>query len=264
MTLRSRFFASACALAFTALTIETVHAQPMTGFSGLLQGDYANINLDHGGPAANVYGVEGSGMFPLGWSGLNFQADASYHDYVLTGPNVNNWNFGGEVFWRAPEGLVGGTVGYDSLDHPTAHITHYGGFGEYYIDRFTLAVKGGGFSGTAGADGYYVGGQALGYLTPDFALDGNIDYYNFNHNAFNPNFHETDYTAEGEWLVSENMPVSVFGGYTYSEYPGANSNTFFVGLRFYANPAGSSPLVDRQRNGALEWSRSFSPTGIAF
>jgi hypothetical protein len=250
---------AASAVVFGLVSLTAASAQPLDGFSGMLQGDYANINSSRGGPDANVYGVSGSGLFPLGWSGLNFQGDVGYHDYVTSGQNVDNFNFAGDLFWRMPQGLVGGTVGYDTLNHPDTDITHYGGFGEYYTGPITFAAKGGGFSGDD--HGYYLGGKVQGYATPDFALSGSVDYYKFNRFS---NFHETDYTAQGEWLVSETMPVSVIGGYTYSDLPAGHTSTVFAGLRFYINPVQGDTLVDRQRNGSLDWSKSFSPTDIAF
>lgn len=261
LSIKSRILASACVLSLAAFA-QGAQAQPMTGFSGMLDLDYANINGSKGAGDANVYGGGGSGLFSFG--AINLQGDASYHDYIVGGPNVSNWNAGGEAFWRGMMGTLGATGGYDSLDHPNAHITHYGGFGEYYLNSITFAAKGGGFSGTASADGYYAGGEVLGYLAPNFALSGNVNYYHFNHTVANPNFHETDFTAEGEWLMSQRVPVSLYGGYTFSDYSGAHANTFFVGLRFYMNPASNAPLIERQREGTLDWSRAFNPTGIAF
>jgi hypothetical protein len=102
----------------------------------------------------------------------------------------------------------------------------------------------------SGADGYYAGGAVKAYVTPDFAVNGGIDYTRYNQFGGS---NETDYTVGAEYLLSEKAPMSLNAGYTHSEFSGgAHSDTVFVGLRLYADGPNVSTLTDHQRSGLLE------------
>ena len=96
------------------------------------------------------------------------------------------------------------------------NVTNYGAGGEYYFGpEFTVAVKGGGNNVEVdhlGHDnGGYVGGQLQWYIMPNLSLSGAVDYADIKL------FNTTSETVKGEWLVSESMPVSVYGGYQHVE-----------------------------------------------
>lgn len=75
---------------------------------------------------------------------------------------------------------------------------------------------------------------------------------------------ENDWSIQGEWLVSEQTPVSIFAGYENSDFSGTGHvNTWFIGVKLYTNPNGPAPLVDRQRNGAATWGTQFAPLGFS-
>ncbi|MBI3678353.1 MAG: hypothetical protein HY243_17215 [Proteobacteria bacterium] len=243
--------------AVSALALSAVPALA-SNFSGTLSGDYANVSGL--GSSANIWGVSGSGVFDVA-SNWAIGLDAGYHNFNGSGFNTNLWNVSGNAFYRAANGRIGAVLGYDSTDNGifgSFHTTNYGGGGEWFASNmFTLAAKGGGFSGGFGLNGYYAGGAVTVYAMPDLGFSASYDYTSFGHGL-----HEDDWSVQGEWLVSEATPISVYGGYqgsTINLFGSTTANTWFVGLRLYTNGDGSMTLVDRQRNGTLGWTGSFSP-----
>ena len=230
-------------------------------FAGTLSGQYAHTGFTNDFlPDANIWGVDGSAKIGLGDSGLNAELDSGYNHLSLGGAHANDWNIGGSVFWKADMGRVGATVAYNSVDFSVfdTHTTNYGGFGEYFAnDMWTFSAKAGGFSGDL--NGLYIGGGVTGYVFPDFAVSASVNFTNFNHA-----FQETDLSLQGEYLISEEIPISAFAGYTFSDLSdgGGNANTFFVGLRLYTNTTGAATLADRQRNGTVGTLSTFGPLGM--
>ena len=257
MSLRSTILGAACVVAVAALS-GPAFADMGGGFSGTLQGQYANISAGSGGGSANSWGGEGSGAFGTGWGGLKLQVDGGYQGVSLSGSGtVDDWNIDGAAFWQGGMGRIGGTVGYNGISGSGAgslNITNYGGFAEWYAaPMFTVGVKGGGASASSGGFGgnsaSYLGGEAVVYAMPDLALNANIDYLSIGHGNL------TSYGGTVEWLVSESTPISVYGGYTYSNFSGGSTHlsTWMVGLKFYCNGNGAATLADRQRTGNANW-----------
>jgi len=258
MSLRTTILGATCVVAVAALS-GPAFADFGSNFSGTLQGQYSNISPGGGGGSANAWGGAGSGAFDLGWSGLKLQVDGGYQGVNFSSVNVDDWNVDGAFFWQGAMGRIGGTVGYNGFSGSGAgsfNITNYGGFAEWYAGHmFTLGVKGGGASASGGgASGTadYVGGEAVFYVMPDLALNANIDYFS---DPSGGGGNITSYGGTAEWLVSEHLPVSVYGGYTYTDLSsgGGHLSTWLVGLKFYLNGNGASTLVDRQRTGNANW-----------
>lgn len=230
--------------------------------SGVLSGNYIHVGSDL--PDANGWGINGSAAVGLGDTDFAAELDAGHNHLSISSVDANDWNVGGSLFWKYGEGRVGATVNYTEVKLSvlgiggTAHATNYGGFGEYFAsDMFTLGGKVGGFSGDL--NGLYVGGGVTGYVFPDFAVSASVNFTNFNHL-----FQETDLGLSAEYLISEEIPVSGFAGYTYSDLSngGGNANTVFIGLRLYTNTTGAATLVDRQRSGTLGSLATFGPLGM--
>jgi len=258
LSLRNKILGTACALALGAFAAPAY----ASNFSGTIDGEYANLSANGGGGHANSWGGNGSGVFDTGWSNLALQGDIGYHNLSASGTNVNLFDIAATPFLRMDHGRLGVTVGYtDAQNHGSTDITNYGGFGEWFAGHaFTVGVKGGGFNANHGLNGAYVGAQLTGYVMPDFSLAGSVDYTSFSHSG-----HETDYNATAEYLISETTPISVFGGYTYSEFSGSSQfNTWMIGLKFYCNGTGASTLVDRQRAGNVGWAAKFTPLAAVF
>jgi len=254
MGLRTLVLSGACALALSAVPLSAALA---TDFSGTLSGDYANISAS-AGSSANSWGGNGQGTFGLG-SNWSVELDAGYHNLSASGSSIDNWTVAGDAFWTGMSGRLGAQVGYGSTNggFGTLHATNYGVVGEWWANpNLTVSGKFGGFNATGGTNGYYGGGAVTGYIHSNFALSGGIDYTHISHLG-----NDTDYTVQGEWLVSQTTPISVFGGYTYSQISGfSHLNTWFVGLRLYCDGPGAGTLVDRQHQGSLLTTDGFGPT----
>jgi hypothetical protein len=251
--------AGACAA--TLALVAPAFADAPVGFAGTLSGSYTNWNFSGSGSGnANLWGADGQAAFGLGMRDIGAEIDGGYHNLTTNGSgnsSVDIWNIGGNLFWApASQGRLGATVQYESLSGSgaDAHLTEYGAFGEYYpSNMLTLGLNGGGWSGGSGStfgsggSGGYVGGGVTGYVMPDLALTGQINYFS------GSGAHLTNYSAMGEYLISEATPVSIFGGYTYTDVSGASGhiNQWLIGVKFYMNGNGST-LVDKQRNGALD------------
>ena len=241
---------SACLLALTA----PVSAHWSTTFGG----DYAHISAD--GLTANDWSANAAIGVSLSDLGLNFQGNAGYANVSADSVSQNDLNGGLAAFWRNDEFRMGASGAYSAFNFgnsETKHLINYGGFGEWFPGIFTLGAKVGGFTGSDGAGGLYLGGETAAYPLPNLALSATVDYADFNASG---GFHDVDVSPQVEWLFSEEIPVSVYAGYTYvaiSNLP--SGNIFFVGLRLYTNGNGATTLMDRQRTGTVGWGASFSP-----
>jgi hypothetical protein len=246
-----------------ALATVPAAAQVYPGFSGVLGGDYSNSQLSNGGGRANGWGADGIGAFNFAGTGLAAQGEVGWQRF--DGSNVgnwNDWNFNGAAYWTGFWGRAGGTAGYQTENGDlSGHVTNYDAFGELYAGRmFTLGLKGGGFSGSAGLTGNNIGVEGVVYPFRDLALSGTYDFFHLDHFG-----NENDWGVQGEWMFSERLPISLWGGYQNSEIQNVGHvNTFMIGLKLYTDGFGPAPLVDRQRNGAEQWGTKFAPAGFTF
>jgi hypothetical protein len=262
VSLRSTILATACAAALGALSGPAL-ADGMTDFSGVLGADYSNLSAGGGGGSINSWGGSGAGMFGFG-SNFAGQVNAGYHTYDVSGGggSIDDWDVGGSIFWRGANGRIGATVGYNSVSGggSSGNVTNYGAFGEYFAgNMFTLGAKGGALSGGGIHSSYYLGAEAEFYVMPDLAFTGGYDYDSISSGAVSAN----TWSIQGEWLVSERTPVSVFAGYdnTSIDHGGPSINTWIIGVKIYTDPEGPAPLVERQRSGAEQWGNSTGAIG---
>jgi hypothetical protein len=239
------------------------------GFAGTFGGEYAHASASGGGGDENAWSANGSGAFGFGANDLAAEIDGGYHNITGGGANEDIWNVAGHLFWAPAMGRVGASVGYVSLDTSgiNAHVTTYGGFGEYYAsDAITLGIRGGGlsasasFSGLSGSEtGSYIGGGLTGYLVPDLALTGVINYDTIS------SLHFTTYGGTAEYMFSDMMPLAIYGGYARVDISsgGGHVDQWLIGVKFYTNGNGTT-LVERQRNGALGLLSAGSSLEFAF
>lgn len=221
-------------------------------FSGTLSGDYSNIHVN-GVDSFNSWGGNAEGALGLGGTGVKLQVDGGYHKINADGGgDADLWNVDGSLFTNINNGgRLGATYGYNSLDFGSGfgstHTQNYGIFGEWWASAdITAAAKVGGFDGKYLGSGYYAGGQGKFYFMPDLALSGAIDHAHYNAGGGST---ETDYTVGGEYLFSEETPISLSGGWQYANIAGTHADTWFVALKFYCNgSSGAQTLVDRQRS----------------
>ena len=217
--------------------------------SGTLAGSYATNTNDDGGDLWNLNGSL-TGMFAPDWGG---EVTGGYHNLNDGfGDSLDIWNIGGSVFWAGVQGRLAATINYDSTSEFGADLnaTNYGLGGEWYAGpNFTVAVKGGGTTvsvsgGGSDDNGGYFGGMLQWYAMPNLSLSGAIDYSEF------AGLNATSETAKIEWLFSNDMPLSLYGGYEHADGD-TSGDLFFVGLKLYMNGNGAGTLVDRQRSGSL-------------
>jgi hypothetical protein len=259
VSLRSTILASACAVALGVLSGPAfADMSGMSGFSGVLTGDYANYSESGGGGSLNSWGGSGAGMFGFG-SEFAGQVNAGYHNISGDGLSADDWNVGGSVFWNGMQGRIGAVVGYSSASGGgnSGNVTNYGGFGEWYAgSMFTLGVKGGALSGSGLGGSDYLGAAATFYAMPDLSFTGGYDYDSFGHGDGTAN----TWSIQAEWLVSERTPVSIYGGYANTKISGFPTiSTWSAGLKIYTDPVGPAPLVERQRTGVEQWGTSTGP-----
>ena len=261
---RTTLLGGVCALALSAIPFTSAMAAAPMPFAGTFSGDYSNLSCS-GCSNANVWGLNGAGAFGFGSAPVGAEVTAGYHNLSGGGTSGDMWNIGGSVYWAPAFGRVGGTVNYNSLTssgfNPT--FTTYGGFGEFFAGNvITVGVKAGGLSGggDASGTGAYVGGALTGYVIPNLAVMGNIDYM-----EDNSGFHITNYGINAEFQVSEMVPLAIYGGYTNTHFSGGGPsvNQWTIGVRFYLSPTPMT-LVEHHRNGTLGWVSQVNLLGAAF
>jgi hypothetical protein len=253
--MKTILLASAGALALCV----SLSTSAMAQYAGTVSGSYAGDTNDNG---ADLWNVNGSltGLFDPNWGA---EVTGGYHSLSQDGiaENLDVWNVGGSLFWNNVQGRLAATVNYydTSIAHLDLNATSYGIGGEYYAaPNFTVAVKGGGETvdvsgfGSSGDDsGGYVGGMLQWYAMPNLSLSGSVDYADL------AGSHVTSETIKAEWLFSETMPVSIYGGYEHADLGSGgfglsgDGDLFFVGVKLYMNGANGGTLVDRQRSGSL-------------
>ena len=254
MKTHTKRLGTACFLTLLLGVTPALAAAP-EGFTGTLTGSYANDSCNGCGGHIDNWAVNGQGAFGFGPSDIGAEVDLGYMRSSGTGFDVDTWGIGGNVFWAPAFGRFGGTVDWTryNLPGPDFDTVTYGGFGEFYASPFiTVGGNVGGlhFSTTGfSADGTYAGGGITGYVMPDLGLTGAINWIHLDHSIGDA----TAWTVMAEWLVNEDVPVSVFGGYTNTDpfAGGSHSNTWFLGLRFYFSNTPMT-LVDHHRNGSLD------------
>jgi len=193
------------------------------------------------------------------------------------------WNLGGSIWWGGVQSRFGVNVNYETITD-YGSLTNGGVFAEWYLGNFTIQGKGGWLWGggtPTGGRGNYLGGGVVGYFMPNLAISGSVSWSDlisgstlvgggvFAPPCFGPTCGrrdaiETNFSLNAEFLVSQAFPLSVFGGYTYTDMSisenvsnpllasGSDSdvNTFFIGVRYYMGGMGGT-LIEAHRNGNL-------------
>jgi len=230
------------------------------GFAGTLGAAYNNTSCSGCG-STDTWSVDGSAAFGFNPT-FGGEIDGTYNN----ASSLDIWGVGGSLFWAPAMGRAGATFMFNTTSNSgvSADAYSYGAFGEYYASpNITVGLKGGGttlsgsgFSQTGG----YVGAALIGYVIPNLAFTPFVDYTGIS------GLHVTNFGISAEWLVSQTIPVAIFGGYTrshvsFSGLGSGDTNTFTIGLRIYTNGNGNT-LVERHRNGTLGWAGSAGGTSL--
>jgi hypothetical protein len=250
MLKKSNLLLSAGVLALAAVPLSPANAAAPMGFAGTVGGSYGNSE------DVDSWNIGGSGAFGFG---QNFagQVDLGYNSVE----DADVWNVGGSLFYAPAMGRAGITVQHLWLEEGGVDVdaTRYGVFGEFYAsDVFTFGAQAGGMTGgvsgfgvSGDESGWYVGGLLTGYAMPNLAIQGNIDFSSAD------DVDSTTFGIGAEFLVSETVPIAIFGGYAHTNvdagaFGEADVNTWLIGVRFYFGDTGPT-LVDKHRNGTVGW-----------
>jgi hypothetical protein len=247
-------------LVLAALPFSPAMAAAPMGFAGNASASYGSSSCD-GCDSVDSWNVEGSGAFGFN-SSFAGQIDGSFNSTSFDDldVDVNVWGIGGSLYWAPLWGRLGGSLHYQAADVSDfdldIEVAQFGAFIEYFAGNYiTLGAKAGGigysFDDDDSESGGYVGGELTGYALPNLAIRGNIDYITLSDDV---DVDVTNYGIGAEFLISEMVPISIFGGYTHSEteFFGSegDADTWMVGLRIYTNGNGNT-LIERHRNGAV-------------
>ncbi len=215
------------------------------------------------GMNGSQWGVGAAGFFPFNPSwGLNI--DGGLYTISTSGAATTNgtrlqlslvtpWSkqLGGII---TPSGRAGLNVGFqnNSTSGFSTQTWNYGGFIDVYPTyNLTLSAKAGIVTKCAASNGYYFGGGASLYATPDLSLKGTYDYSRFN--AFGGS-NESDYGLRADYRLP-NTPLALYGGYARSNFSPLTSfhvDTTTLGLASRGGGNKGATLVDSQRNGTLD------------
>ncbi len=222
--------------------------------------DTGYTNSKAAGITVTSYGGGGDMLVTFPDWGVGLQGGGSYWKFNSEGHSANLWNANAHAFWRNADGMLGASIGYSSLGTGVLfgvgplnfNARMYGAFGEYYATNYmTFRAKGGALQGSLESvsghlNGGYVGLGGEYYILPDFAVSLAGNYVSLSHARF------TSFEASSEYLLSEEIPLSLTVGYRYTAATGGlRANTLMAGLKYRFGPSGS--LIQQDRTGPLVW-----------
>jgi hypothetical protein len=255
-------------------------ADTLMGFAGMADVSYTNTSFDDDGSdsddSINSFGAGAAIAFPIDEiAGFNWELNAAY--FTSSDDNFSRitWDLGGSLFWAGPGSRFGVNINYNTITD-FGSLTNGGVFTEWYFGNITAQAKAGWIwgGGTAAAGrGNYLGGGVAGYFMPNLGISVAASWADLVTSAtqhwdcFGPTCGRRDRThtdvgIEAEFLVSETFPVSVYGGYQYTNAKISENvsnpnlveddesiNTFYIGFRYYLG--GQGTLIEHHRNGNL-------------
>lgn len=226
---------AAAALAFVAPGVASAQ-------SGHIDLGYGTTDISGGDIDSTTLG----GAYSWGGNGtVGFQVDGNlgWHEFD-GGGDVDTYNFGGHAFVRDTGHLIGGFVNFGNTD--------FGGGFDY--DYWTIGAEGAIYMNRTTIDGALSWSDSEDLDTSLTALDLGLTHFvtdNFSLGA-NVGFGEidggSDFTTLGvgaEYQFAA-MPISLYGGYSTTDFDGSDADTLSVGVRY--NFGGT--LFDRDRSGA--------------
>jgi hypothetical protein len=258
---RARF--AALALLAIGLWPANASADDLSGFSGLLDGNFT-YSRDRIGSSIDTDQYTGHGALLYTFDNPGFGIQIEGQDNVYFGIRHNDahlWSAGGTVFFRDNKGTIGLSGSYFSVDAPAApffpgkkSIESYGAFGEWYpFHNLTLQAKGGGTSGPVGLASFFAGGGITFYDGPDLAVHAEINF-----TSFSSGNDWTDYNASVDYLPFNSVPVSVSLGYDHSLVAGVGyTSSFFAALKYHFGEG--RVLVDYDRTGPVQYTGNATP-----
>ena len=246
-------FASTCLLAFVNMSSTQAAAAALT-----VDGAFDHFDLGKGGGQTDGFDVNGAANVPLHLSNLSAELDLG--DEGVGG--LHTLDGGGGVVWTDPDFRLAGTVIYNRGSAGGVHLeeTTIGGGGEWYpSDWLTLGAHAGAIAGRFA--GGFASGTVKGYVTPDLSIAGFATFSDWKVTFLQKFIDETDLGVKGEFLVSEDIPLTIQAGYTHQQIdgfggllgPAAHDNVFSIGVRLYLDDSWAPmPLIQHNRTGTLD------------
>jgi hypothetical protein len=180
------------------------------------------------------------------------QLDARYMDVQQDpSPEAAAWDVGGHVHMRNSSWLIGGYVGYQTIDGAsTAHEYTYAVESQFYIDRSTISAT---FSysdddSPAGAELTVLDGQYKFFATDNLSLTGGLGWGQGELNSFAVDYWDANLGVEYQF---NGTPISLFAGYRHGDFGSdvgeIETDAFGAGVRWNF---GGGTLLERNRSGA--------------
>jgi hypothetical protein len=267
MSKRTTMMGTGCALAMAALAAGPAAADTLTGLNLAAQAGFQSDDNSAASDTVKSGIVGGSIAGPITEvSNLNFEADASYSTSWADHYSAIDWVFSGSVFWANMDGRIGVNLNYETLTG-AGHVTSGGLFGEWYFGSITAMGKAG-FSNsggnspiTNGGTGNYMGAAVVGYLTPDLAITGAVDWQDL---VITGNPYQvvgrydnglTAWQINAEYLFDEDYGFTGYAGFVHNTFRlggvSTDDNVWQIGLRWYTGAPES--LMTSARTGTLHW-----------
>lgn len=228
------------ALSAVALLAVAPAANAGSGYVGAAY-TRAEVDTGLGDDDSDGYGIEGAYAFQATPS-LGMQIDGAYTD--ADGDDNEAYGITGHVNARNDSYLFGGFVGLSDVADET--VWSVGLEGEKYYNNLTVAAAAGyANADDSDADIWGVDGQVRYFLNDNFRVQGALGWANVEAGPVDDNVWSAGVGGEYQFA---SFPVSVYGGYSHSEFDDADvsSDAFTIGVRY--NFGGS--LKDRDRKGA--------------
>lgn len=180
------------------------------------------------------------------------QLDARYVDIQQDSASDSEaWDVGAHIYARNATWLIGGYVGYQTLDGAsTAHESTYAVETQFHIDRSTISAT---FSysdddSLTGAELTVLEGQYKFFATDNLSLAGGLGWGQGELNSFPVDYWDANLGVEYQFAAA---PISIFGGYRHgnfsSDFGDIESDAFGVGVRWNF---GGGTLIERNHTGA--------------
>lgn len=168
--------------------------------------------------------------------------------YTSLDGDVDVLRIGGHVFAREDNWLLGGYAGYSNIDTPGIDPDEWtlAVESQFYLERVTLGLSAS-YSELdvpiADPSMWNVVGEVRYFVTDNFSLQLSAAYIDAESAGLSDDGHFIDLGAEYQFSSS---PISIFAAYRNTEFAGADTNTFGIGLRWNF---GEGSLIQRDRSG---------------
>lgn len=235
-------------LFYAALTAALIAPGGALAQSGHVGAAYSDQSYDFGGPEFEVDAISLGGQVAFGASPVGVQVDGHYTNWGGDADDADIWNLGAHVFARQESFLVGGYLGFDSIDDFSVDAWTFAAETQFYLPRGTIS---GALSHSIWDGPDYsitmLEGEYRHFITDNFSIHGGLGVGQADIGGSDLDVWSG--AVGGEFMFS-GAPVSLFGQYRRNSIdfgPGElDVDALTLGVRY--NWGGT--LMDRSRSGA--------------